>query len=431
MNEYRKTTLANGLRVVTVEMPHLHSAEMACYVKVGGRNEDLATAGISHFLEHMIFRGTGDYPTSLELERAFEAIGGAVNAATDAESTCYHSRLHPERIAEGAALFASMLRRPLLADLEIERRIILEEALEDLNERGEEVNPDNLTARLLWPGHPLSLPTIGTRDSIRGLGPEALRRYHTAYYIPENTVLVVAGPVRHEAVTAAAAEHFGDWQGAVVPPTLLHPGSDGQGSPETIWVHDSDSQVSVQFAFRLPGRQSPHAVPLRVLRRILSGGGTSRLMLRLRETLGLTYSVEANLSLFEECGCFSIDFSVAPENLAEAAREVLAVLTEICREPVPEAELARVVRCYLYDLDFSRDHADDMTVRYGWGELVSYLRTLEDDRREITGADAETLLATARELFVPGALKVAFAGPFAAKDRKVVEKLLAGYRQGV
>jgi predicted Zn-dependent peptidase len=378
----------------------------------------------------MIFRGTGDYPTSLELERAFEAIGGAVNAATDAETTCYHSRLHPGRIAEGAALFASMLRRPLLANLEIERRIILEEALEDLNERGEEVNPDNLTARLLWPGHPLSLPTIGTRDSIRGIGPDDLSRYHVAYYTPENVLLVVAGPVRHEKVTAAAAEHFGDWPGAGVPPTLLHPGSDRKGAPESVWVHDSDSQVSVQFAFRLPGRQSPHVVPLRVLRRILSGGGTSRLMLRLRETLGLTYSIDANLSLFEECGCFSIDFSVAPENLTAAAQEVLAVLDEICRDPANDEELSRVVRSYLYDLDFSRDHADEMTVRYGWGELVGYLRTMEADRREIAAADVGILLATARELFVPGALKVAFAGPFKAKDRKAVEKLLAAYRVG-
>jgi predicted Zn-dependent peptidase len=430
MTEYHKRTLANGLRVVTVKMPHLHSAEMACYVKVGGRNEDLASAGISHFLEHMIFRGTDDYPSSLELEQAFEAIGGAVNAATDAETTCFHSRLHPRQIAEGAALFASMLRRPRLIDLEIERRIILEEALEDLNERGEEVNPDNLTARLLWPGHPLSLPTIGTSDSIRSIGPEALRRYHTTYYTPENTVLVVAGPVRHGAVTAAVAEHFGDWQGVAVPPALLHPGSDGQGSPETIWVHDSDSQVCVQFAFRLPGRHSSHVIPLRVLRRVLSGGGTSRLMLRLRETLGLTYSVEANFSLFEECGCFSIDFAVAPENLTAATREVLAVLAELCREPVGEEELGRVLRCYLYDLEFSRDHADEMTVRYGWGESVGHLRTLEADRRELAGTDAATLLATARELFVPGALKVAFAGPFREKDRKAVEKLLAAYRKG-
>ncbi len=430
MNEYYLATLANGLRVVTVEMPHLHSAEMACYVKVGGRNEELATAGISHFLEHMLFRGTGDYPTSLELEQAFEAIGGAVNAATDAETTCYHSRLHPERIAEGAALFASMLRRPLLIDLEIERRIILEEALEDLNERGEDVNPDNLTARLLWPGHPLSLPTIGSRDSIRAIGQQELRRHHAAHYTPANTVLVVAGAVRHAAVAAAVAAHFGDWQGPPAPSALLHPGSDGHDSPEAIWVRDSDSQINVQLAFRLPGRQSPHAVPLRVLRRVLSCGGTSRLMLRLREKLGLTYSIEANLSLFEECGCFSVDFSVAPENLTAAVAEVLAVLADLCHAPVGGEELDRVVRGYLYDLDFSRDHADEMTVRFGWGELVGYLRTLEADRREIAGTGAEALLATARELFVSGALKAAFAGPFRARDRKAVEKLLAGYRKG-
>jgi len=429
MMEYRKETFANGLRLVTVAMPHLHSAEMACYVKVGGRNEEAATAGISHFLEHMIFRGTGDYPTSLELERAFEAIGGAVNAATDGETTCFHSRLHPERIAEGAALFASMLRRPLLQDLEVERRIILEEALEDLNERGEEINPDNLTARLLWPGHPLSLPTIGTRASICGIDAEALRRHHAVYYTPANTVLVVAGPLEHGAVAAAVAAEFGEWGGGTAPPALLHPGGDA-GAPGTVWVRDSDSQVGVQLAFRLPGRESPHSVALRVMRRVLSGGGASRLMLRLRETLGLTYSIEANLSLFEECGCFTVDCSVAPENLTAAVREVLAVFAELCHDPVGDEELDRVVRGYLYDLDFSRDHADEMTVRYGWGETVGYLRTLEEDRREISAITSDRLLATAGELFIPGALKAAFVGPFRAKDRKEVGRLLAEYRKG-
>jgi len=430
MMEYRKETFANGLRLVTVAMPHLHSAEMACYVKVGGRNEEAATAGISHFLEHMIFRGTGEYPTSLELECAFEEIGGAVNAATDGETTCFHSRLHPERIAEGAALFASMLRRPLLSDLEIERRIILEEALEDLNERGEEINPDNLTARLLWPDHPLSLPTIGTRASICAVDAEALRRHHDVYYTPANTVLVVAGPVTHAAVAAVVGKQFGDWQGAPVPPVLLHEGGGEEGVPESIWVRDSDSQVAAQLAFRLPGRQSPHSVALRVLRRVLSGGGASRLMLRLRETLGLTYSIEANLSLFEECGCFTVDCSVAPENLPAAVREVLAVFAELCREPVGAEELERVVRGYLYDLDFSRDHADELTVRYGWGETVGYLRTLEDDRREIAAMSPEALLATAGELFVPGSLKAAFVGPFRVKDRKEVGRLLEEFRKG-
>ena len=149
MSEYTVDTLANGVRLVTVPMPHLHTAELVCYLAVGGRNEPPEVSGISHFLEHMIFRGTAEYANSTELERAFEAIGGAVNASTDAETTCFHSRLHPDYLAEGVALFASMLRRPLFKDIDVERRIILEEAREDYNEQGVQINLDNLMVGLL------------------------------------------------------------------------------------------------------------------------------------------------------------------------------------------------------------------------------------------------------------------------------------------
>ena len=159
-------TLVNGLRVVCVEMPHLHSAELAIYLKVGGRNDPPGREGLSHFLEHILFRGTAEFPSSLAIESAFEIIGGAPNAATDAESTYYYSRVHPDSFKRGMEIFASMLTKPLLAGLEIEKRIIAEEAREDLNEQGEEVNPDTIVSRMLWPRHPLGMPTIGTLASI-------------------------------------------------------------------------------------------------------------------------------------------------------------------------------------------------------------------------------------------------------------------------
>jgi len=121
MSRHFKKTLDNGLRVVCIPQPHLHACEVSCYVGVGSRHETAATSGISHFLEHMLFRGTAEYGSSLELEKAFEALGGNANAATDAESTCYFSRFHPEKVAEGITLFASMLQRPLLQDIEVER----------------------------------------------------------------------------------------------------------------------------------------------------------------------------------------------------------------------------------------------------------------------------------------------------------------------
>ncbi|BCR03492.1 peptidase M16 [Desulfuromonas versatilis] len=428
MNEYFKDNLDNGLRVVSIEMPHLHSAEMACFVNVGGRNEPADLAGISHFLEHIVFRGTREYPSSFQLERAFEAIGGSVNASTDAENTCFHSRLHPGHLGEGAQLFASMLMRPLFSNVDLERKIILEEALEDFNERGEEISPDNLTARLLWPEHPLSQPTIGTRETIARIGSEQLRAHQQRYYTPGNTVIAVAGRIHREAVLQAVQNAFDSWQGGAPPaPRLVS--EQPPATPAISWVKDSDSQVNLQLAFRVPGRGDRRCVPLRVLRWVLSWGGTSRLMLRLRENLGLTYNVEANLSLFADCGCFTVDMAVAPENLVRAVEETLVVLEELRQDPVGAEDLAGVIKAYLYDLDFSRDHTDAMTTRYGWGEMAGYLRTIEQDRREVLAVTPQLLLETARELFVPQALKAAIVGPWNTRQRQAVEKALQGFGQ--
>jgi predicted Zn-dependent peptidase len=428
MPEFHLERFPNGLRLLTIEMPHLHSAEMLCYVGVGSRYEAESEGGISHFLEHMLFRGTEDYPKSFCLEAAFESIGGAVNASTDAEATCYHTRFHPDRLDLCAQLFASLLRRPLLSGIEVERRIIMEEALEDYNEQGAEVNPDNLTSRLLWPGHPLSQPTIGTRDSLTTMSVAALQRYHQSFYTPHNTVIAIAGAIEHTAAQRAVAAAFADWTGKPAPlPRPWQEPKEEMSGPESVWVHDSDSQVGVQLAFRLPGRNDARQMDLRVLRRLLTGGGTSRLLLRLREELGLTYSVDAAVSLFAESGCLSIDLAVAPENLLAATREVLLVLAEIRTCAISTEELERLKDGYLYDLDFSQDHTDEMATRYGWGELCGMLRTTEDDRQAVIAITAASLQRTAQELLTPQRLKLAVVGPFRRRDQKEIATLLGAF----
>lgn len=426
MTEYFKDTLPNGLRLVTVEMPHLHSVEMVCHVGVGGRHEHAGNAGISHFLEHMLFRGTSDHPTGLALETAFEALGGTANAATDGETTCYHSRLHPDRVAEGAALFASLLRRPLLGDLDIERRIILEEALEDINEAGEQINPENLTSALLWPDHPLSLPTVGTRVSVQSLTREALWQHLDSWYVPGNTVVAVAGRVTRADALAAVAAAFGDWQGGTVPETQPAPPPFADG-PQSVWTRDATSQVHMQLAFRVPGRRDGSMAALRLLRRILSGSSSARLMLRLREQLGLTYHAEANLGLYDDCGTFSIDLAVAPASLLQALQEVLQIVTDLREVPAGEEERQRAVRSFLYEQEFSRDQADSRAGRFGWGELVGYPLTLAEECRQIQALTAAELRATAAELFDPKALVLAFVGPFNRRQKAEVEKVLATF----
>lgn len=420
-----KHTLPNGLRLVAVEMPHLHSAEIAVYLKVGGRNDPPAKAGLSHFLEHMLFRGTAEFPSNLELETAFELIGGAVNAATDEESTCYFSRVHPEHVGDGIRLFASMLLHSTLPGLDIEKRIITEEALEDINERGEEINPHNLASQLLWPNHPLGMPTIGYLETIDSFDEEDLRGHLTQFYVPTNAVVAVVGGIDAKAAFAAAAEAFGAWSGSP-PPTAASPAG-RQSAPQEVFVEDSDSQIHLQLAFRGFARPDRRIMISRLIRRILCGSGSSRLHLCLREQLGIVYSVDASIAAYEETGSFAIELSTAPENLTQAVTEVLRETRNLAVEPVPEDELARVKRGYFFDLEYSRDSTYEMQVRYGWGELMDLVRPIEEDRNEAGMVDAEAIRATAATLFAPANLNLVAVGPWNATVRNEVDKIVKKY----
>jgi len=418
-------TLDNGLRVVCVEIPHLHSAELAVYLKVGGRNDPPGKEGLSHFLEHILFRGTTEFAGSLEIENAFELIGGTPNASTDADSTCFYSRVHPDHFRRGMEIFASMIMRPLLEGIEIEKRIITEEAREDLNEKGEEINADTIASRLLWPRHPLGMPTIGTLKSIAGITRANLEKHLRTFYVPSRAVVVVAGPVPSSAVFAAAAELFGEWGGNDPGPALTVTRS--HTSPQIRFVHDSDSQISLQLAFLALRRHDQRFMSLRLLRRLLAGGGSSRLHLRLREELGIVYSVEAAIGAYEETGCLAIDLSTAPETLAQAIEVTLDEIMRITHEPVPAAELDRVRQLYIYDLEYSRDSAYEIGGRYGWGELMGIVRSIEEDQQEAAGITSEALLETARSIFTPDNLCLVAVGPWTTGIKKQARALVQKY----
>ncbi|MDA3903378.1 MAG: pitrilysin family protein [Desulfuromusa sp.] len=420
MPEYYVDQLANGVRLVTVPMPHLHSAELVCSMAVGGRCEPIELSGISHFLEHMIFRGTAEYSTSTELERAFEAIGGSVNASTDVETTCFHSHIHPDYLAEGVALFASMLRRPKFNEIDTERRIILEEAREDFNEDGVQINHDNLMVSLLWPNHPLGESLIGSPETLHGIDLSKLKTYYSSWYLPQNLVICACGPVERTQFHHLVKLEFGDWSAGEQLTILPTPDKVEEG-PESCWVLDSDSQIGLQLAFRLPGRPDERTLAIRLLRRILSWGGGARLSLRLREELGLTYSVEANCSLLDDAGYMAIDLSVAPENLQPAIVELFKILVDLRDQLIPDEELAAVVKSYLFDLEFSRDQSEAMAVRYGWGLQANYIRTLEQDCRELQQLTSVYLQQVAREVFCQQGLKLVVVGPWSDADRQLVD----------
>ncbi|MRR54431.1 MAG: insulinase family protein [Deltaproteobacteria bacterium] len=422
-----KKTLANGLRILAVQLPHLHSAEIAIYLKVGSRNDPPGKEGLSHFLEHMLFRGTADYATTLELETAFEVLGGSVNAATDADSTCFYTRIHPRHAVEGLAIFASMLLRPSLSGIEIEKRIITEEALEDTNENGEDINTDNLASKLLWPDHPLGMPTVGTLKSIAEFTDQDLAEHLHSYYVPTNAVITVTGDIDPDELFGAAERCFSSWQGP--PPPAISPAPSVQNGPRSLFVKDMDSQTALQFAFRSFSRPDHRITASRLIRRILCAGGSSRLLMSLREGHGIAYSVSAGISAYDETGCFSIDLATAPENLTLAVAEVLKETQRLAVEPMDEEELERVKRNYFYDLEYCRDSTYEIGVRYGWGELMEVFTTLEQDQEESAAVTVEEIRNTACELFAPHHLNLVAVGPATAATKREIGKLLQRYEQ--
>jgi predicted Zn-dependent peptidase len=320
-----------------------------------------------------------------------------------------------------------MLLHPTLAGMEIEKRIITEEALEDINERGEETNPSNLCSKLLWPGHPLGMPTIGYLDTIRDLTEEDLRSYLADYYVPSNALVVAAGKHDPESFFAACEEHLSGWDGG--PPPAAVPVNEIQEEPRSLFVKDSDSQVNLQVAFRGFARPDNRIMALRLIRRILCGGGSSRLHLALREKLGIVYSVDASLSAYEETGAFAIELATAPENLELAVSEVLREVRALALEDMHAAELDRVKEGYFYDLEYSSDSTYEMQVRYGWGELMQLVRSIDDDRAEAAAIDAAAIRETARTLFAPENINLVAVGPWKAPARRAIERLIKEYRK--
>lgn len=422
---HHTSCLPNGLRVVSVPLPHLHSVELAVYIKVGARNDPPGRSGLSHFLEHMLFRGTSDYTSSLEIETAFEELGGSVNAATDADSTCFYARIHPKHAEQGLAILASMLLRPTLQGVELERRIIGEEALEDINEEGVVTSPDLVMGRLLWPGHPLGGSTVGSLEDIDRITEDDLRDHLGRWYRPANAVVAIAGPHDPAAMLAAAQRCFGSWQTQatpIAPPVTSRP----VDAPRIAFVADADSQMTLQLAFPAFHRDDPRMTILKVLRRLLAGGGCSRLHLVLREQLGLVYAVESAIGAYDETGCITIDCATAPENLVAVLSAILQELQRVVDENIPAPELERVKTAYLADLDYSRDSVTEMGARYGWGTLMGVVRSIDEDQQLVLAVTASDLQALARELFAPANRYLAVIGPQEGVDQAALTRLING-----
>jgi predicted Zn-dependent peptidase len=414
----QKSVLANGLRVVTVELPHLHTGMIAAYVRAGSRHEDPARNGVSHFLEHLFFRGSEGYPDGRTMNALVEDCGGSLNGVTTRDHGYYFSPVHPERLEVPMAVLGDMLARPLFKEIELEREVILEEILDEVDEKGRDIDIDNLAKRALFPDHALGLKIAGTPATVSALREDDLRAQHARAYGARNIVLAAAGPVHHGQVLALAERHFA----ALRPGAVLHDGAlnGAPRGPQLVAVDHTDAQMELQVSFRGPPEEHADFPVLRVIKRVLDDGLASRLQMQLVERKALAYSVGAGMDGFTDCSVFEVGCACAPRKAPAALAEMLRLLSELGEADVPQDELVRAKKKSRISLEFSLDSPADMIGWFGAGELLhppaesfrSWLARIED----VSAADIRRV---ASAMFRRENLVACAVGPLAGVEQKL------------
>jgi len=416
----------NGLTVVTIEMPHIHTIELAIFVKAGLRFENKNNNGISHFLEHMIFRGNKFYPDSISLNKEFEKIGRDLRASTLSEYTFYGFSPHVSQLAKGMELFANLLSYPNFKDLEVERKIILEEYLEEINENGDNIDINNHACKLLYKDTPLALPTIGIENTIKSLDVNALREYYKNYYIPKNMILVGAGPLSHSHFLELAEKNFNEVRSQGQPISRDHfvnSITENQNKPAFAYQYDSDSQIQLQICFRSVSYNHPDYYKVYLINRILDDGVTSRLQRGLREKLGLAYAIDCRATSLSDVGTFDFDVAVSKEKIPKITRAILDEIKAFVESGPTIDEVEHVKTRYLYDLDFDLDDPYKQILRYGFVQLFSEEISDEKEKQIIQAITPSEIHETAKGIFVRNKLNLIMVGPVTENIKIELEHL--------
>lgn len=407
---HEKTTLPNGLRIVTEEMPHTRSATVSVYVGAGSRYELDPEAGLSHFLEHMLFKGASRRPTARDISEAIESVGGMHNAATDREVTVYYAKVPHTAAMETIDILADMVRDPVMeaAELEKERHVILEElaAVED--------SPAELAGILIdetiWPKQPLGRNVGGTPESVRALPLHAVNRYFRTQYVPSNMVLVVAGNVSHAAVVAEAERWLGDMPGAAAGPWYPVQPRDGAGRIGILEKATEQAHVCIAYpALPLP---HPDRYVVDLISMILGEGMSSRLFLELREERALVYDIHSYPSEFRDAGSFTIYAGCDPEQARTTVEVSLAEVAGLLRS-LPDAELAKSKQMARGRLQLRMEDTRSVAGWLGSQELLlGEVKTVDQVVELIDAVTHDDVMRVARELLDPARATLAAVGPF-------------------
>src|SRR6202789_2152822 len=337
--DIRKTTLSNGLLVLTERMPHLRSVSMGVWIDSGSRDETPERNGISHFIEHMVFKGTTTRSAS-QLAREVDSIGGNLDAFTGKETVCFNIKVLDENIPAALDLLTDLVLHPTFSpeDIAKEQGVILEEIKMD------EDNPDYLVHELFtqnfWPNDALGRPILGTAKTVSSFDQKIVLDEYARRFTPANMVFTAAGNLDHDDFVSQVSAAFTSLS-ATSSEKIAHP-NPPQTAPH-ITLKNKKSLEQVQFCLAVPAPPvaSPHPYTVYLLNSILGGGMSSRLFQSIREERGLAYSIYSELNPFRDTGSLAIYAGCSADNTREVLALTLAELTRLKQEPVTDEELQR------------------------------------------------------------------------------------------
>jgi len=417
--------LRSGLTLVVIETPHLHSAQVALYARVGSRYETRRTSGLSHFVEHMLFRGCQGFPSSFALNDAIESIGGTLYAETGRDYSLYQIPLHPREVSRGLEILGDLFRTPRFVDIELERQIILEELLEDHDERGRNINIDDVSRGAVWGDHPLGFPIAGPVDNVKRFTTAEVRRHFARFYGARNMVLCVTGPVDPDEVAAQAQKAFARLPvGERVAPRLA-PGP--RGEPLLVVVPNEAAQTQVQVVFHGLPDVDPDYMALSAMMRFLDDGMSTRLHYQICDQKGLAYQVSGALEPLHDTALVDVDAACAHGKLFELVEQSLALLRQFRDEPVSEKDLTKAKRRYRGDIESSFDDLDSLGGWYGGTELFYKPRTHAKRVAQFEALTAADVQRVAQRVLVPERLTVAAVGEVKAATAKRLRALMARF----
>ncbi len=418
-----RARFSSGLRAIATPMPWVHRAVVTAYLRIGSRYENPAQNGISHFLEHMLFRGTPRHPSAHRLALAFENLGGTLVAATAADHGLLAIGVPLENLEPVLDLFGEVYLSPIIEELDVERGIVREEILEDLDEDGQVIDGATLVRKLAFGEHGLARPITGTIDTLETFSREALLAHHSRYYVADSSVISVAGPIDAERTLALIERTFGSiGRGAFASDEAAPP----QDAPRFRHVQHPGSQTGIHLAFRGPGDHDAREPAVDMLLRVIDDGMATRLYHRLCDSRGLCYDAGASYEAYSETGLVELYTETAHERAAEVLNELLGLTEELAAHGPTPAEMERTLRRCRWQHEAMLDDPGDVADYLALAELTETAPTPRDRLAELSAVTRERVHEAAAHIFRPEGLSAVTVGRQSDRARnKLRERVFA------